>query len=167
MSVVVSEYQFVSKDFAKAKMENNIVSDVQEYRRKESQQYKESLNAHNNLASENGKICERIEAYFNSVYEGLCTGEAVDVSKEFVDKQSGIVEMVLNEKKVEISNVAGELLDKCYLDFNYLTIEQNKENVIVHMVLKASFHYQDAPQDIISSKTNLYKISLEKISDSE
>lgn len=165
VSVVVSEFQFVPKDFAKAKIEDNIVSDVQEYRRKESVQYKESLKAHNDLASENNKICERIEEYFNFVYEGLCTGEAVDVSKEFVDKQSGIVETVLNEKKVEISNIADDLLDKCYLDFNYLTIEQNKENVIVHMVLKASFHYQDAPHDLISSKTNLYKISLEKIDD--
>ena len=43
--------------------------------------------------------------------------------------------------------------------------KENKENVIVHMVLKASFHYQDAPHDLISSKTNLYKISLEKIDD--
>lgn len=109
------------------------------------------------------KICKRIEHYYSVLYEGLHTGTQGDITEDFYDEKSHVVENEMNKNDIDIAIITNELLDWYKLHFNYLNFEESNGDIIVNVEAKSEFHYQSAPNDVDSSKKDTYKICLTEL----
>ena len=84
------------------------------------------------------KICKRIEHYYSVLYEGLHTGTQGDITEDFYDEKSHVVENEMNKNDIDIAIITNELLDWYKLHFNYLNFEESNGDIIVNIMAQLS-----------------------------
>lgn len=112
--------------------------------------------------NDTSNIKNTITGYFTAYYETLKTNTLVDVSKFLDDTPTAIIPKRILENHLLLYNEFKYHYDYYELDLSYNNIDIKDNQANVSLTLRAKYHYNFAPDDIISSNSDQYVVTLTK-----